>query len=376
MGWLLQFQGDYERARAIYEEMLTLSRELGDKLNVATALNSLGTVAAQRGNTGRARAYLQENLEALEELEEEQGNAATTLKRFHALNLLGYLAIIEEGDYARGATLWEESLALARETGDVDRVGNALSNLGYAELLRGDYERAKALCEEALSLARELGSAGTEIVPSALVNLGLSFLGIGEYERAKASFAEALTMGQSGGQKPQVIDALEGMSSLAGVTEEATRAARLWGAAEAARNTTGIALSSAERTMHEPYLAPACSRLGEAAWERARAEGRAMSLEEAAEYAVVEEETDRPPDPVLEQAPSAEPPVVLTSREAEVAGLVARGFSNRQIAQELSISERTAGNHVAKILSKLGLSSRAQIASWATRTRLPTARLN
>jgi predicted ATPase len=48
-GWLTQFQGDYERAKARYEEMLRLSRVLGDKGNIATALNSLGTVAAQQG---------------------------------------------------------------------------------------------------------------------------------------------------------------------------------------------------------------------------------------------------------------------------------------------------------------------------------------
>ena len=117
MGWQSQFQGDYERARATYEEMLELSRELGDKGNVATALNSLGTVAAQQGDNERARTLLQENLEVIEELEAE-GDPATPLKKFYAFNLLGYLAINEEGDYARGITLWEESLALARETGD------------------------------------------------------------------------------------------------------------------------------------------------------------------------------------------------------------------------------------------------------------------
>jgi predicted ATPase/DNA-binding CsgD family transcriptional regulator len=362
MGWLLQFQGDYERARTTYEEMLELSRALGDKLNVATALNSLGTVAAQQGNTRHARAYLQENLEVLEELEEEQGNAATTLKRFHALNLLGYLAIIEEGDYARGASLWEESLALARETGDVDRVGNALSNLGYARLLLGDYKRAKALCEEALSLAHERGSAGMEIVPSALVNLGLSFLGVGDYERAKTPFAEALARSQSSGQKPQVIDALEGMSSLAGVTGAATRAAHLWGAAEAARETTGIALSHAERAMHDPYLAPARSEMGEAAWEDTLGEGRAMSLEEAAEYALSDRRELEASFSTEQEESAGNQPPELTRREKEIAALVASGLTSCQIASELVLSARTVDKHVTNILKKLGLRSREQIA--------------
>jgi DNA-binding NarL/FixJ family response regulator len=55
----------------------------------------------------------------------------------------------------------------------------------------------------------------------------------------------------------------------------------------------------------------------------------------------------------------------LTRREGEIAGLVARGLTNRQIAAALHISERTAENHVQHILVKLGLHTRTQIAAWA-----------
>jgi DNA-binding CsgD family transcriptional regulator len=55
----------------------------------------------------------------------------------------------------------------------------------------------------------------------------------------------------------------------------------------------------------------------------------------------------------------------LSRREQQVAQLVARGFTNRQIAEELFVSERTAENHVQHILAKLGLSNRTQIATWA-----------
>lgn len=54
----------------------------------------------------------------------------------------------------------------------------------------------------------------------------------------------------------------------------------------------------------------------------------------------------------------------LSSRELEVAGLVAQGLTNRQIASQLVISERTADTHVQNILNKLGAASRAQIAIW------------
>ena len=54
----------------------------------------------------------------------------------------------------------------------------------------------------------------------------------------------------------------------------------------------------------------------------------------------------------------------LTRREREVAVLIARGSTNRQIAAALFISERTVDNHVANILAKLGFTARAQIAAW------------
>ncbi len=123
---------------------------------------------------------------------------------------------------------------------------------------------------------------------------------------------------------------------------------------------------------YESHLADARARLGEAAFEEAWAQGKAMTIEQAMEYALSEEE----PAPLMtrmpEEPPAEKPLGKLTQREEEIAELVARGLSNRQISTELGISERTAGNHVARILRKLGLRSRARIASWATERQLFT----
>ena len=125
-----------------------------------------------------------------------------------------------------------------------------------------------------------------------------------------------------------------------------------------------------ELALREPYLADARSRLDGAAWETTFAEGQAMTLEEAIEYALSEEE-DRPTFiPYARANRASEQPAALTRREEEVAALVAQGLSNRQIAQELHLSERTVENHVSKILRKLRLTSRAQVAAWATHQRL------
>ena len=56
---------------------------------------------------------------------------------------------------------------------------------------------------------------------------------------------------------------------------------------------------------------------------------------------------------------------MLTPRELQVARLLARGSSNKEIAAELVISQRTAEGHVERILTKLGFASRAQVAAWA-----------
>ena len=71
---------------------------------------------------------------------------------------------------------------------------------------------------------------------------------------------------------------------------------------------------------------------------------------------------------------SAAPPAraALSPRESEVASLIGRGLTNKQIAEALYLSERTAENHVQHILVKLGFSNRSQIAAWSTRQTAAT----
>ena len=369
MGSMTQAQGDTERAEAAYEEMLELSQELDDKENVATALNSLGTLALAHGDNKRARGRLEENLAVLRHLEEE-GSTDTTLKRFHTLNLLGVLAINVENNYVWATELLQESLVLAQEAGDTHRALQALCNLGYAAMMQGDYEGVTTLSEEVLTTARDLERGSIGIISETLINLGLASLQRGYHKQAGASFKEALAVSEEAGIKSSIINALEGIASLAGALGEDTRAAHLWGTAEAARDVTGIALPPPERALHKPYLAAARSRLGERKWEEMLAEGQMISLEEASEYALSEEKTAPPTAPVLERPLTGESISKLTRREEDVAALVALGLTNYEISTRLSISERTAGNHVGRILKKLGLSSRAQIASWATERQL------
>ena len=87
-----------------------------------------------------------------------------------------------------------------------------------------------------------------------------------------------------------------------------------------------------------------------------------MGLDEAIEYALSEEESTTVPPLTPAQHPAVKP-AKLTRREREVASLVAQRLTNRQIASELVLSERTVDHQVASILKKLGLRSREQVAS-------------
>jgi non-specific serine/threonine protein kinase len=109
-------------------------------------------------------------------------------------------------------------------------------------------------------------------------------------------------------------------------------------------------------------MAAARAGLDEGSWEAAFAEGKSMPLEGAVEYALSKEE-----EPKLSISSGPEPSSTtrlanLTRREKEVAALVGRGLTNRQIASELVVSERTVDHQVASILKKLGLHSREQVA--------------
>jgi DNA-binding CsgD family transcriptional regulator len=166
------------------------------------------------------------------------------------------------------------------------------------------------------------------------------------------------------------------LEDLAGVLCERGRpadAARLLAAAEAVREIVGKPLTRAQVGPHNRDLATVKRRLDPEAFAAAWAEGRAMSWEQGLAFAV--SLGDAPTDEGAARAPGVHTPASpsfptlpgLTPRESEVARLIARGLSNRQIAEALVISERTADSHVYRVLNKLGFSSRAQIAVWAVR---------
>lgn len=318
-GWIAWERLDFERSTVFSEEALALSRELGYKEGTAAALYSLGMVAIHdQMRAEEAWALLEKCLVLRRELEDDVG-AARTLQK------LGLISVVRR-DFARAQALYEEAMDLVQKTGD--KVGRAVTLWlgGLTSLGLGNHERVKDLCREGLAVARQIEHTHA-------VTLILHVLG--------ASAADA---------------------------GSPARSARLWGAAESLLDALGLGLGPAERYFYEPYFATARTRLGEEAFEMAWAEGRSMTIEESIEYAL-SPEGEKTLTSVFAQGarPSTkQPPGRLTRREEEVAALVARGLTNRQIASKLSISEHTTATHVRKILKKLRLHSRSRLAVWMT----------
>ena len=159
---------------------------------------------------------------------------------------------------------------------------------------------------------------------------------------------------------------LELLAALARLDGGAERAARLFGATEALRRAIGTVDPVGAR-LQDRDLAAARAELEEERFAALCADGRALSPDRAVAYAL---DSDPAGDPRTGEPlkPAGDPcPIGLTPREREVAALVARGFSNRQIGEALVITEGTANLHVKHILAKFGFTSRAQIAAWAAR---------
>jgi non-specific serine/threonine protein kinase len=251
-----------------------------------------------------------------------------------------------------------------------------LTALGYTLVLQGDLKRATAVGEEAAAMLRE--QKDRLILADAVGILGWAALLRGDSERATTLYAESLELRRELGDKLAPPETLEGLACAAVTKGEAERAVRLFGATRAL-NALIISYHPTPReraALREPYLAATRSQLSEETWEAAFAEGQAMGFEEAVEYALSVEE---PATPVVPAAPEESPvgmqSTILTRREEEVAVLIAQGLTNRQVASELSISEHTVATHVAKIMKKLRLRSRAQITAWVIEQRTPSSGL-
>jgi predicted ATPase/DNA-binding CsgD family transcriptional regulator len=357
-GTLAWRQGDLAAANLHLEESAALWRDHDDRAGLAEALHVLGHVRFDQRDHLAARELFEESLQAYR-------RAGDTIGGLPLLGDLGLVAY-HEGANATADGILRESLGRYREHGLKDRVAGALSLLGDLAQLAGDHEQATARYQESLSLWEEL--RGTPGIASALHKLGQVSRSTGDLGTARARLAESLALQQELGNRQGIAECLAGMAGTAATGGDPERAARLLAASSALLEAIGVPLAPVDQAALARDLDATRERLGAAAWERAWAEGLALSAEEAIALALTGN------DPPADAAAGDAGVDRLSPREREVSRLIAHGLTNRQIARELAISEKTVASHVDHIMTKLDLRSRTRIAVWATQHGLGPAR--
>ncbi|UCC63855.1 MAG: tetratricopeptide repeat protein, partial [Anaerolineae bacterium] len=277
LGWK---QGQFAEASAWLERARAGFGELGDQAGVAEVLHIGGVLAAMQGNWETASALWEETL-AIRQGMGDKPNMARVISN------LGIVAR-NRGDYGVAHSLHEEALAIRREVGDKLWIADSLNNLANVLLDQGIYADARSCLEKAVAIRREVGDRWA--IANSLNNLGNVVRAQGDYTEAHSLYKQSLTINRELGDPRAIAYLLEDIGGLAAMQGQAERALRLFGAAAALRETSGVLLSSTERDKLEQMLGPARQALGEAA-ASVVAEGQAMPLEQAIEYALKSDET-------------------------------------------------------------------------------------
>jgi predicted ATPase/DNA-binding CsgD family transcriptional regulator len=352
----LALSSDRAAAEAGAEEGLELSRSAGDDFWTASGLNLLAEIALHTGRIDAAASCADEALSIAQKADDGWNEG-------YALGVKAAIAGLR-GKLREGQQLAQASIDVMRRIDQQWGVARGLLGLGDLARVRQDPDDAHGRYLEALSILREI-DARPEIA-RCLAGLGRVAMDLGDAELARQHLTESLRLSHSTGSRIGVARGLEAFAGLAVAQDQPELAVQLTAAATALRDAAGLAALSGARA--ERYLASA-RRLGEPAVARLWTKGLALSADAAVALAL-----DAPPPapaptgPITAVRPGETPPAlpgILTARERQVVALVARGSTNKAIAEELFISPATAARHVANVLAKLGFTKRAQIAAWA-----------
>jgi predicted ATPase/DNA-binding CsgD family transcriptional regulator/Tfp pilus assembly protein PilF len=348
LGYCLALQGRSARAQTYLRESLASARRLRDSAFTAQSLFALGFVEAQRGEHARAEALLHQSLDMARE-------ASPLLVPF-ALLTSGFARYIA-ADLDEASARLEEALALARTMALPWVTSWSLALLGHTARIRGKTEEAHGHIQEALALSKSNGLCA-DLPIDAAARLARD---IGDREDAETLHHEALQAARAIDSVLLVPAHLEALAGLAVIDGRVQRAARLFGAAEAAREAHSLARYVTEGDRYEADVDRLRRTLGPHEFRTAWNEGRAMSLEQASAYCGRGRgERKRP----------AFGWGSLTPTELEVVRHVAQGLTNPEIARRLFVSRSTVKTHLAHIFAKVGVSTRAELTAQATRRGL------
>lgn len=324
-------------------------------------------------------------------------------ERATALATAAFVASLQ-GDHPAAEGLVKEALTLAEDTGDPLRVAHARHAAGLTAFFSDDFTAATRLFDEAEGLYRAAGAASGVLFASLDVQVGLLRISCGDLDAARDRLVDVHERSCAAGDTWIRSYALDALGFIALLSHDVDRARRL--AQEALRATSrfddtiglSLALDLAAWTAaadgryercavllgaassrwgsfgnqlygspdwqarRQGYEQQARETLGDPIFETAFQHGASTNARDILDYALA-----HAPDPLH----SAEE--YLTPREYEIAGLVARGMTNREIAERLVLSHRTVEGHISRALTKLGFARRSQLAAWMERTRTRTS---
>jgi len=375
LGWAIE-RGDAETARGLagalarFWEVLGFVTEARGWLHRAVEMQGPSSPAAYaetlyfasglavaQNDLGRANALTAQALALAQRSEHRLGTALALLQ-------LGQIAHWSGDHEGAGARFWT-ALELFRELNEPVWEGIALRDLGLATGSSGDHDRAVARHEEALAVWRRLDHPWG--IPAALRDLADEALLRADHAAAAALYRDSLAGWRHLRERLHLGGSLRGLARVALAAGQAEHAARLLGAVDAFDEAMGLVPPPEEREEQAHAVDAARAAIGEAGFEAACAEGRALSFDGVIDAAMAAAAAAvAPTAPALAKDP-VRAPGGLTRREVEVLRLVADGRSDREIAAELSISPKTAGHHVEHILAKLGVDSRTSAAAYAVR---------
>jgi len=268
--------GDPAMACSLADQAITLARAQGEHWDLAYSLSVLGMAIRDQEDFALARSFINESIALYRDLGDPWGLR-------HATYRLGEVAM-REGDYKLAGEHYAESLATARQLGDEDGSADALVNLGMITLNLGDGGQAKSFFEQGYSRVRESGDKIN--VAICFYYFGYLALFEGDIEQANRFFEQELALSRTTGPIWLGSQALFGLAGVAAARGQASRAARLFGAAETRLKAGASYIDAADNLFNGRTSASAVAQLGEAAFAAELAEGRAMTFEQAADYAL------------------------------------------------------------------------------------------
>ena len=259
---------DRDEARARYEEGLEVARRAEDAVSQIYLLYALGRLDLRAGDNERARELYSEALDLSQQVGE----------RWMAMNVLVGLSYVSE-DVDAGPAL-EEMVGVLRQTGNRMMQIVWLRQLAHRRRMEGDHEGAKRAVDEALEIVKreatpEANVLGQYILASHLDEAEKDYAG------ALREFRNGLRAAHSQGSEWETTFGLTGVARMLARTGENERAALLLGAAAAMQEKVGMHPQGPRAEAQRRVTEVLGNALGEVELQRLRAEGRAMSLDEA-----------------------------------------------------------------------------------------------